>query len=94
MDITSLPVDILSLLFDYLTQRDFKKLRLVNRTLHKLINLRTTRVFLSPNRTNIDAFHGIAASETFRAQVREIIWDDAKLEFYERQNCRNSTHSG
>jgi hypothetical protein len=58
---------------------------LVNRTLYKLVNLRITRVFLSPNRTNIDAFRGIAASETFRTQVREIIWDDAKLKFYERE---------
>ncbi|KAF2995070.1 hypothetical protein E8E13_002544 [Curvularia kusanoi] len=84
MEALSLPVDILSLVFDHLTQRDLKKMRLVNRTLHKLVSLRITRVFLSPNRTNIDAFRGIARSD-FRTQVREIIWDDAKLEFYERQ---------
>jgi hypothetical protein len=84
-DISNLPVDILSLFFDCLTQRDLKNVRLVNRALHSLVNLRITRVFLSPNRTNIDAFRGIAASETFRSHVCEIIWDDAKLEFYGRQ---------
>lgn len=52
--------------------------------MHKLVSLRITRVFLSPNRTNIDIFSDIASS-VFRAQVREIIWDDAKLEFYDRQ---------
>lgn len=85
MEDISLPVDIWRLFFDYLTQRDLKKVRLVNRTLHNLVNLRITRVLLSPNRTNMDAFGGIAASEIFRTQVREIIWDGAKLEFYKRQ---------
>jgi hypothetical protein len=84
MEALSLPVDILCLVFEHLTQRDLKKLRLVNHALHKLVSLRIPRVFLSPNRTNIDAFRGIASS-AFRTQVREIIWDDAKLEFYERQ---------
>ena len=63
----------------------FKKVLLVNHTLHRLVSLLITHVFLSPNRTNIDVFRGIAASETFRTQVREVIWDDAKLKFYERQ---------
>ncbi len=49
MEALSLPVDILSLVFDHLTQRDLKKVRLVNRALHKLVSLRITRVFLSPN---------------------------------------------
>jgi hypothetical protein len=89
MEVLSLPVDILCLVFDHLTQRDLKKLRLVNRALHKLVSLRIPRVFLSPNRTNIDAFRGIASS-AFRTQVREIIWDDAKLEFYERQKLSHS----
>lgn len=86
MGVLSLPVDILSLIFDHLTQCDLKRVRLVNRALHKLANLRITRVFLSPNRTDIDTFCGIATSEAFRTRVREIIWDDAKLEFYKRQN--------
>ena len=84
MEALSLPVDILCLIFDHLTQRDLKKVRLVNRALHKLVSLRITRVFLSPNRTNIDTFRDISSS-AFRTRVREIIWDDAKLEFYERQ---------
>lgn len=84
MEALSLPVDILCLVFDHLTQRDLNKSRLVNRALHKLVSLRITRVFLSPNRTNIDTFSDIASS-AFRTQVREIIRDDAKLEFYDRQ---------
>lgn len=85
MEIISLPIDILCLVFDFLTQRERKEVRLVNRTLFNLVKLRVTRVFLSPNRTNIDIFRGIAASEDFRTQVCEIIWNDARLEFYERQ---------
>lgn len=84
MEALSLPVDILCLVSDHLTQRDLNKSRLVNRALHKLVSLRITRVFLSPNRTNIDTFCDIASS-AFRTQVREVIWDDAKLEFYDRQ---------
>jgi len=84
MEALSLPVDILCLVFDHLTQRDLNKSRLVNRALHKLVSLHITRVFLSPNRTNVNTFCDIASS-AFRTQVREVIWDDAKLEFYHRQ---------
>ncbi|KAJ8118738.1 hypothetical protein OPT61_g339 [Boeremia exigua] len=35
--------------------------------------------------TNIDAFRGVLEHETLRNQVREIIWDDARLEDYEQR---------
>lgn len=63
MELTTLPVDVLSLLLDQLSQRDLKKLRSACRSLHQLIRIRISRIFLSPNRTNIDAFRGIAATE-------------------------------
>jgi hypothetical protein len=75
----SLPIDILGLIFNHLTQQDLKKVRPIDRTLHKFVNFRITHVFLSPNRTNLDAFRDIAASETFCNNVCEVIWDDAKL---------------
>ena len=85
MDLTSLPVDVLCLICDCLTQGDLKKVRLVNRALSRLVNLRFTRVFLSPNRTNLNALYGIVASEKFRSQVREIVWDDARLKLFDRR---------
>lgn len=85
MELTSLPVDVLCLICDCLTQGDLKKVRLINRALSRLVNLRFTRVFLSPNRTNLNAFYGIVASEKFCSQVREIVWDDARLKFFDRR---------
>lgn len=85
MEFEALPVDVLVLFLDHLPQRDLKKVRLVCRFLHKLVQLRIPRVFLSPNRANIDAFLAICAHSVFRDQVQEIIWDDARLEFYERE---------
>lgn len=84
IDFVSLPIDIISLIFHYITQKDIKNVRLTNRALHSLVRLSIPRVFLSPNKTNIDVFHSIIASENFRPLVREIVWDDARLEFYER----------
>lgn len=85
MDFTSLPVDVLTLFFDELIQRNLKRVRLVCRTLHEIVKLRIPRVFFSPNRANINAFRGIAEHEVFRHKVREIIWDDARLSLYQRQ---------
>jgi transcriptional accessory protein Tex/SPT6 len=36
-------------------------------------------VFLSANTRNIDVFRSIAEHETFRKQITEIVWDDARL---------------
>ena len=85
MELASLPIDVFYLICDCLPQGDLKKVRLLNRTISKLVRLRFTRVFLSPNKTNINAFRGIAKSDDFRSQVREIVWDDARLKFYNRQ---------
>lgn len=90
MPFIDLPVDVLALIFDRLTQRDLKKVRLVCRALQSVVKLRVSRVFLSPNRTNINAFRGIAAKKEFRDQVREIVWDDARLEYYERERLSRS----
>jgi hypothetical protein len=93
MEALSLPVDILCLVFDHLTRRDLKKVRLVNRALHKLVSLRITRVFLSPNRTNIDAFRGIASSVSAPRFVRSSgmtqDWSSMSARSY-----RNSMHFG
>ncbi|KAI8931888.1 hypothetical protein NX059_010792 [Plenodomus lindquistii] len=84
MDSLGLPVDVLALVFDELIQRDLKNVRLVCRPLHQVApRLRVPRVFLSPNRTNIDAFNGIAATPALRDQVCEIIWDETRLKHYE-----------
>lgn len=50
MELTAIPVDVLSLFLDQPTHRYLKRVRLVCRTLHKIVTLRIPRVFLSPNR--------------------------------------------
>jgi hypothetical protein len=92
MELIALPLDILNLLVDQLTQRELKKVRLVCRTLHSVATLRIPRVFLSPNRSNTDTFRAILSHEGFRRQVREIVWDDARLEFYDRQPLSFDEH--
>ncbi|KAL3704131.1 hypothetical protein TMatcc_009821 [Talaromyces marneffei ATCC 18224] len=77
--LTLLPVELLDLILSYLPNRDIKSLRLTCLTLSRLAQLRLNRVFLSANPLNIKVLREIADHETFRHNVVEIIWDDARL---------------
>ncbi|KAK3295296.1 uncharacterized protein B0H64DRAFT_394790 [Chaetomium fimeti] len=74
-----LPAELLVMISSLLPNRDIKSLRLTCRFLVSAINLRLTRVFLSASRRNVDVFRAIAQHDTFRKQIVEIIWDDARL---------------
>jgi hypothetical protein len=50
-------------------------MRLANRALYPVVDLRFPRFFLSLNGTNNDAFCGIVAREIC-TKVIEIVWDD------------------
>ncbi|KAH6838550.1 hypothetical protein B0I37DRAFT_316717 [Chaetomium sp. MPI-CAGE-AT-0009] len=76
-----LPAELLASISSLLPNRDIKSLRLTCRFLAAAINLRLTRVFLSANRRNVDVFRAIAQHDTFRKQIVEIIWDDARLAY-------------
>ncbi|KAF2705098.1 hypothetical protein K504DRAFT_494448 [Pleomassaria siparia CBS 279.74] len=82
MELLSLDLDVLNCVLDHLIQRDLKSLRLVNRALYSHIKLKIPRLFISPNRTNIDVFESVINHEEYRLQVREIVWDDARLEYF------------
>ncbi|OBR10472.1 hypothetical protein CH63R_06164 [Colletotrichum higginsianum IMI 349063] len=80
--IASSPFEISALVFSYLDNCDLKALRLTCNKLADLVrpHLRFKRVFISANPLNVQVFRAIADHETFRHDVREIVWDDARYE--------------
>lgn len=83
MSILNLNVDVLLLIFDHLIQRDIKALRLASKALERHAKLKIRRLFLSPNRTNIEVFNNVVSHPAYKLQVQEIVWDDARLKDYE-----------
>ncbi|KAI2469995.1 hypothetical protein F4781DRAFT_201683 [Annulohypoxylon bovei var. microspora] len=78
----SLPVELLTSILSYLPNRDVKNVRQTCTLLLGVARLRLSRVFLSANPRNISVFRAIADHETFRKEVSEIVWDDARLVKY------------
>ncbi|KAH7327795.1 hypothetical protein B0I35DRAFT_415780 [Stachybotrys elegans] len=76
--IISLPAEIVVEISGYLPNRDVKNLRLACRHLASAA-LHFPRVFIGPNRRNINVFLAVARHESFRRRVTEIIVDDAIL---------------
>ncbi|KAI0190611.1 hypothetical protein F4808DRAFT_444478 [Astrocystis sublimbata] len=77
--LTRLPGEIHGLIRRYLSNRDVKNLRLTAKFFHRIAHLRIDRVFISANPLNIAVFEAIAQHDVYRAQVTEIVWDDALL---------------
>ncbi|WQF87639.1 Putative F-box domain-containing protein [Colletotrichum destructivum] len=80
--IATSPFEISALVFSHLDNCDLKALRLTCNKLADLVrpHLRFKRVFISANPLNVQVFRAIAEHETFRHDVREIVWDDALYE--------------
>ncbi|KAH7203302.1 hypothetical protein BKA60DRAFT_656597 [Fusarium oxysporum] len=74
-----LPQELQNDIYSLLEADDIKKLRVTCSAFHKALPLHFDHVFISANSLNIDVFNAIASHETFRHQVSEIIWDDARL---------------
>ncbi|KAJ4122797.1 hypothetical protein NW768_010242 [Fusarium equiseti] len=74
-----LPRELQDAIFTFLKPDDIKNLRTTCSALAKALPLHFDRVFISANSLNIQVFNAIASHETFRHQVSEIIWDDARL---------------
>ncbi|KAJ5100591.1 hypothetical protein N7456_006643 [Penicillium angulare] len=74
-----IPFELWREIFANLPNRDVKSIRLTSKYFSHAAELRFDRVFLSPNPLNIEVFRAIADHENFRQQVKEIIWDDARL---------------
>ncbi|KAF9767145.1 hypothetical protein IL306_000345 [Fusarium sp. DS 682] len=74
-----LPRELTDTVSHYLGGNDAKNLRATCSTMAKTLPLHFDRVYISANSLNLEVFNAIAAHETFRHQVTEIIWDDAPL---------------
>ncbi|KAJ4150019.1 hypothetical protein LMH87_010787 [Akanthomyces muscarius] len=74
-----LPPELLENISALLPNSDIKSLRQACSGLCKLVHLRLTRVFLSPDPRNIKVFRAIAEHDDHRHAIREIIYDDARL---------------
>ncbi len=77
--VLQLPVEIVKWICVYLPNRELKTLRLTCTFFSATVSLHIDRVFLSANPRNVEVFQAIANHEVFRAQVTEIVWDDALL---------------
>jgi hypothetical protein len=77
--LADVPLEILLLILSSLTNRDRKSLRLTCKVLQNTIPLCFSRVFLSLNPVDIEVFRAVADHPTFRHQVTEIIWDEARF---------------
>ncbi|KAG8668261.1 hypothetical protein FPOAC2_07551 [Fusarium poae] len=75
-----LPNELTNIIFNLLPNRDIKNLRLTCHCLNQRAPLRFNRVFVSANPLNIEVFLAIAHHDTFRHQVKELIWDDATFQ--------------
>ncbi|KAF5576831.1 hypothetical protein FPANT_10739 [Fusarium pseudoanthophilum] len=74
-----LPQELTNAISRYLKVSDIKALRETCSAMARAIPLHFDRVFISANSLNIQDFKAIADHDTYRHQVFEIIWDDARL---------------
>ncbi|KAK8022665.1 hypothetical protein PG993_013432 [Apiospora rasikravindrae] len=77
--LTCLPPELHNLVLANLSNRERKRLRLTCSRLRDKTPLHITRVFLSANERNVDVFRAIANHDVYRAQITDLIWDDAIL---------------
>lgn len=74
-----LPGELLEIICQYLPGLAMKRLRLTSRELAEKVELRIDRVYVSPNRANLDCLNHILDHPRYSIQVKELIWDDAQL---------------
>jgi hypothetical protein len=80
--ILDLPAEVFSIICVELSKLDIKRLRLASKRLAANVDLRIDRVYISPNRTNLELLRCILEHPKYRTHIREIVWDDAQLEEY------------
>jgi hypothetical protein len=80
--ILDLPAELLAIISEHLAKLDIKRLRLANKYLAINMDLRIERVYVSPNRANLNCLQRILDHPRYKHRVREIVWDDAQLEEY------------
>ncbi|USP76110.1 hypothetical protein yc1106_03384 [Curvularia clavata] len=80
--ILDLPAELLDIVCAYISKLDIKRLRLASKQLANSVYLRIDRVYVSPNRANLDYLYQIMSHPSYKCRVREIVWDDTRLEEY------------
>ncbi|KAH7398480.1 hypothetical protein BKA66DRAFT_407303 [Pyrenochaeta sp. MPI-SDFR-AT-0127] len=80
--ILDLPAELLTVICDYMSKVDIKRLRLTSKKLALNVDLRIDRVYISPNRANLGSLQRILQHPRYRNRVHEIVWDDAQLQEY------------
>jgi hypothetical protein len=80
--ILDLPAELLAVVCEHLSKLDIKRLRLANAYLAKHVDLRIDRVYISPNRANLDCLQKILHHPRYRFHILELVWDDAQLDEY------------
>lgn len=93
MPLLALPTELFLLVQSHLDLTDIKHMRLSSRKLCASIELRIDRVFLSANPRNVEVFLAIAAHETLRRFVTEIVWDDAVFTPLPPRRTSHGSHS-
>jgi hypothetical protein len=92
--ILDLPAELLAVICDELSRLDIKRLRLANRHLAKNVDLHIDRVYISPNRANLQCLRKIMDHPRYRFQVLEAVWDDAQLdEYLDLESFRDAVHA-
>jgi len=80
--ILDLPVELLEIVCEYISKLDIKRLRLASKHLADSVYLRIDRVFISPNRANLDYLNTILAHPRYKGRVQEIVYDSTRLASY------------
>jgi hypothetical protein len=80
--ILDLPAELLAAVCEELSRLDIKRLRLASKYLATNVDLRIDRVYVSPNRANLDSLRKILEHPRYRFQIFELVWDDAQLDEY------------
>ncbi|PNP75822.1 hypothetical protein FNYG_10900 [Fusarium nygamai] len=82
-----LPAELLNQVLCELHNIDLKNLRQTCTYIKGATHLRLNRLFLSPNLRDIEVFRAVADHGTFRLQVTEIIYDDARFDAAHEMEC-------
>ncbi|KAH7395273.1 hypothetical protein DE146DRAFT_615461 [Phaeosphaeria sp. MPI-PUGE-AT-0046c] len=80
--ILDLPSELLAIICEDLSGLEIKRLRLASVYLAKNVDLRIDRVYISPNRANLQCLRNILDHPRHKYQIAELIWDDAQLDAY------------
>lgn len=73
------PPELSATIQSRLTNLDVKNLRLVSSKCSDAFRLHFKRIFLSANSRNIQVLRAIADHPSYRFDVQELVWDDARL---------------